>query len=142
MDENPTLGQSWVSEGSMDKLLKTFSEFLSWLTSISKHSPNIGLWQLGNCVTWCASLKLDLAWYRPDSIYDPLETWSQGRVIIIGDAAHPMLPTQGQGANQGIEDAEALGAFFKDVQEAPSRGQLNDIFGVNYSSPIPITLAK
>jgi salicylate hydroxylase len=38
----------------------------------------------------------------------PLERWSAGRVVLIGDAAHAMLPHQGQGANQTIEDAIAL----------------------------------
>lgn len=36
MNEDPSLRQSWVSEGSMDKLLDTFAEFPSWLTSIFK----------------------------------------------------------------------------------------------------------
>jgi salicylate hydroxylase len=40
--------------------------------------------------------------------YAPLERWSAGRVVLIGDAAHAMLPHQGQGANQTIEDAIAL----------------------------------
>ncbi|MEU8135965.1 FAD-dependent monooxygenase [Streptodolium elevatio] len=39
---------------------------------------------------------------------DPLATWSTGRTTLIGDAAHPMLPHQAQGACQAIEDAVAL----------------------------------
>jgi salicylate hydroxylase len=31
-----------------------------------------------------------------------------------------MLPTQGQGASQAIEDSEALGAFFEEIVEPPS----------------------
>ena len=38
----------------------------------------------------------------------PLERWSRGPVVVIGDAAHAMLPHQGQGANQAIEDAVFL----------------------------------
>ncbi|KAJ5119108.1 FAD/NAD(P)-binding domain-containing protein [Penicillium atrosanguineum] len=108
MNEDPNSGESWVSEGSMEKMMEIFAEFPSWVSNIFKHSANIGLWQLRDM--------------------DPLATWVQGRVILIGDAAHPMLPTQGQGASQSIEDAEALGAFFEDVQKAPSLEQLDNIF--------------
>jgi 2-polyprenyl-6-methoxyphenol hydroxylase-like FAD-dependent oxidoreductase len=39
----------------------------------------------------------------------PLRRWSAGRVGLLGDAAHPMLASLGQGACQAIEDAAALG---------------------------------
>ncbi|MFG1393790.1 FAD-dependent monooxygenase [Xanthobacter agilis] len=39
---------------------------------------------------------------------DPLPRWSSGRVTLLGDAAHAMLPFLAQGAAQGIEDAAAL----------------------------------
>jgi len=41
-----------------------------------------------------------------------------------------MLPTQGQGASQAIEDAEALGAFFEGVVEPPSPENLAKILEV------------
>jgi salicylate hydroxylase len=40
---------------------------------------------------------------------DPLSTWVHGRVALLGDAAHPMLPFLAQGAAQAIEDAAMLG---------------------------------
>jgi salicylate hydroxylase len=38
----------------------------------------------------------------------PLARWTRGPVVLLGDAAHAMLPHQGQGANQAIEDAFVL----------------------------------
>lgn len=39
----------------------------------------------------------------------PAPHWGNGRVLLAGDAAHPMIPNFGQGANQAIEDAHAIG---------------------------------
>lgn len=41
----------------------------------------------------------------------PLRTYAAGRVVLVGDAAHAMLPTMGQGANSSIEDGVTLGIF-------------------------------
>jgi len=38
----------------------------------------------------------------------PLPRWVHGRIALLGDAAHPMLPFYAQGAGQAIEDAAAL----------------------------------
>lgn len=42
--------------------------------------------------------------------HPPLKTWVTGRLALLGDAAHPMLPYMAQGASQAIEDAWALAA--------------------------------
>ncbi|HET7849768.1 MAG TPA: FAD-dependent monooxygenase [Pseudolabrys sp.] len=39
---------------------------------------------------------------------DPLPRWGSGRITLLGDAAHPMLPFLSQGAAAGIEDAYVL----------------------------------
>ncbi len=40
----------------------------------------------------------------------PLPAWTMGRVALLGDAAHPMVPFLAQGAAQAIEDAAMLGS--------------------------------
>lgn len=43
----------------------------------------------------------------------PLKNWGEGRVTLLGDAAHPMLPFLAQGAGAALEDAVALGRHLK-----------------------------
>jgi salicylate hydroxylase len=53
---------------------------------------------------------------------DPIPRWSTNRTTLLGDAAHPMLPIQGQGANLAIEDAAALAQELQnvDVEDIPA----------------------
>jgi len=53
----------------------------------------------------------------------PMAHWSVGRVTLLGDACHPMLPFKAQGAAQAIEDGATLAACLspigaRDVPEA------------------------
>jgi salicylate hydroxylase len=51
------------------------------------------------------------------SLYDrePITHWNTERVALLGDAAHPMLPFRGQGANQAIQDAAVLAECLRGV---------------------------
>jgi 2-polyprenyl-6-methoxyphenol hydroxylase-like FAD-dependent oxidoreductase len=50
----------------------------------------------------------------------PLPSLVAGRVGVLGDAAHPMLPNLGQGACQAIEDAAELGSALARVDDVPA----------------------
>jgi len=80
--------ESWSAPGNPDSLRR---EFTGW-------DPRIG-----------ALLKQVQKTFR-SALYDrePLPTWTKGRLTLLGDAAHAMLPHLGQGANQSIEDGMAL----------------------------------
>jgi salicylate hydroxylase len=90
--------ESWSAPGNPDVLR---SEFEGW-------DPRIGrvLKEVDTCFRW--------------ALYDrePLPTWSKGRLTLLGDAAHPMLPHLGQGANQSIEDGMALATILAQVGNA------------------------
>jgi salicylate hydroxylase len=90
--------ESWSAPGNPDTLR---AEFEGW-------DPRIGavLKQVDHCFRW--------------ALYDrePLPTWSKGRLTLLGDAAHPMLPHLGQGANQSIEDGMALATILAQADNA------------------------
>lgn len=52
------------------------------------------------------------AMVKANPVFDrqPLTSWSTGAVTLLGDAAHPMAPRMGQGANSAISDAGSLAA--------------------------------
>jgi salicylate hydroxylase len=80
--------ESWSASGDPDTLRR---EFADW-------DPKIG-YLLGQVQTTFRTALFDR---------DPLPSWTRGRLTLLGDAAHAMLPHLGQGANQSIEDGMAL----------------------------------
>jgi salicylate hydroxylase len=69
------------------RVLETFSGWAEPLPTIINHTP------------------AELIVERPICDRPPLKAWSQGRVTLLGDAAHPVVPSMGQGANMAFEDA-------------------------------------
>ena len=93
--------ESWSAPGDPAVLRR---EFEGW-------DPRIGevLQQVDKTFRW--------------ALYDrePLPTWTKGRLTLLGDAAHPMLPHLGQGANQSIEDGMALATILAAANTRPCR---------------------
>ena len=68
---------------------------------------------------WYEGVRAIIAATPPDGLFkwalfdrEPLPEWTRGRVTLIGDAAHPMLPFLGQGAAMGIEDGMVVARAF------------------------------
>lgn len=80
--------ESWTSEGSVTELRGFYADF---------HADARAL------LDACDSV-LKTALYERD----PLPAWSEGRVTLLGDACHPMMPFMAQGAGMAIEDAVVL----------------------------------
>jgi salicylate hydroxylase len=76
--------ESWIVEGTVEECL---SDFRGW------HPEVLHL------IETCEKLYKWGLFLR-----DPMPRWSEGRVTLLGDACHAMLPYLGQGANTAIED--------------------------------------
>jgi 2-polyprenyl-6-methoxyphenol hydroxylase-like FAD-dependent oxidoreductase len=69
---------------------------------------------------WAEPIPTVLAATDPDRVLhndlydrDAARQWSRGRIVAVGDAAHPMRPHLGQGGCQGLEDAAILASFVR-----------------------------
>jgi salicylate hydroxylase len=93
--------ESWSAVGDRDELAASFAGWDPPVVSI--------LEKVESCFWW--------------GLYDrrPLDNWTNGRLVLLGDAAHAMLPHLGQGANQSIEDGVALAVLLagRDPSEVP-----------------------
>ncbi|KAL1878548.1 hypothetical protein VTK73DRAFT_7889 [Phialemonium thermophilum] len=93
--------ESWTLAGTKDEVKEEFKEFHpAVLTVIDKMETN------------------PLKWILFDR--EPLSQWSfsGGKVVLLGDAAHAMCPHQGAGAGQAMEDGYILGRVLRDYFEA------------------------
>ena len=87
-EEDSWLRESWVDRGEVTDALGAFQGWHDQVLSIIGAADETYKWALFD--------------------RSPLPRWSVGRVTLLGDSCHPMLPFMGQGAAQAIEDGATL----------------------------------
>jgi salicylate hydroxylase len=82
--------EGWSIRSTVSELLEEFTGWTPWILQLMERVPPHQLFKWG--------------------LFDrePLACWSQGRVTLLGDAAHPVLPFLGHGAVLAIEDGVVL----------------------------------
>ena len=80
--------ESWSAKGDMAVVQDAFQNFHEEVRAVLAGCPSVHRWAI-----------LD----RP-----PLDRWHNGRMVLLGDAAHPMTPYMAQGAATAMEDAVVL----------------------------------
>ena len=87
-EQDSWLGESWVDRGEVADVLAAFQGWHDQVLSIIGAADETYKWALFD--------------------RSPLQSWSAGRITLLGDACHPMLPFMGQGGAQAIEDGATL----------------------------------
>src|SRR5580698_2724305 len=93
--------ESWSAKGDVKELRAAYEGFHDDVRAVLEACPN--------CHKWAILER------------EPLERWSDGPVVLIGDAAHPMTPYMAQGGATAMEDAAVLARCLKkedDVETA------------------------
>ena len=80
--------EGWVKRGTRAEALADFADWHPTITQILTAADELYRWALFD--------------------REPLQKWVDGRVALLGDAAHPMLPFMAQGAAMAVEDAWVL----------------------------------
>lgn len=104
-DTDKWVEEGWSIPGDPDEMRASFPK------------PEPRLKTLLDLVTKCSKWGL---FTRP-----PTENWGRGRIQLIGDAAHAMLPNVGQGACMAFEDAYILGRWLSERPDDPAEALRN-----------------
>ncbi|PWY72453.1 FAD/NAD(P)-binding domain-containing protein [Aspergillus sclerotioniger CBS 115572] len=112
---------SWLDGGNLNQLLEAYGTFGPELQEMCKLAEDLKLWSLAS--------------------RSPPRTFVRGKLALVGDAAHPTLPHQGQGGAQSFEDGAALGALFPaDTTEEDIQQRLELYNQVRYGRAVTVMM--
>ena len=89
--------ESWSTRGDMDEVRRAFAGFHPEAQRVLDASPEVHKWALFE--------------------RDPLPRWSDGPIVLLGDACHPMMPYMAQGGASALEDAAVLARCVGEVDD-------------------------
>lgn len=96
--------ESWSATGDVKELRAAYSGFHPEVRAVLEACPN--------CHKWAILER------------EPLPRWCEGRVVLLGDACHPMTPYMAQGAATAIEDAAVLARCLNEARGEDIEGAL------------------
>lgn len=96
IEQDTWTGESWTDPGDVKDVLAAYGDWHTDVTALIGAMDETFKWALFD---------------RP-----PLARWSVGRVTLLGDSCHAMLPMMAQGAAQSIEDGATLGAVLRGIE--------------------------
>lgn len=94
--------ESWTESGDIEELRASFSDLEPRAQAMMD--------------------QIDTAFLTGMFYRDPIDRWTDRRVTLMGDAAHPMVPFLAQGACQGMEDAWVLATMLEHYIDDPMAG--------------------
>ncbi len=94
--------ESWTTPSSREEMIAAHAGWNEALLEIYSHVGEVFKWGIFD--------------------RDPRPEWRVGRIVLLGDAAHPTMPTLAQGANMAIEDGYVIGACLDRHRDDPEAG--------------------
>ena len=89
--------ESWSTKGDLGEMRAAFADFHPDVRAVLAAAPEVHKWGIFE--------------------RDPLPTWRRGRIVLLGDACHPMTPYMASGAAMALEDAAVLARCVDEVDD-------------------------
>jgi len=100
---------NWIAEVTVDKNDGRYSSGWFRPVTVDEFAHHFDGWTYDWLDVPDLLRRSDVAYENPMIDRDPVPTWQDGPVALMGDAAHAMYPTGSNGASQAIMDARHLG---------------------------------